>query len=170
MPKSLKAVDDAIRQKFELEGFKGELDYDPAKVVETDHWWYVPCGGIGCSGCIVNKDNLYVNWLGSALSQDMYIWGHEHGIFHDLVDFTFAPDTDLALAERLLRRFKHSRPDASGVEPLEPVWYQATEIGPALSSQFPVFRRHFVWYAIPEIRHSYEHDALRFTSILSTIP
>ena len=164
----LEAVDDAIRRKFASEGFQGQLKYDATQVIETDRWWYIPCGWIGSAGCIVNKRDLYVNWLGSALPGDMCIWGHEHGIFHDLIDFAFAPDTDMKLARKLLMRFKHMHPDAASVQPEHPVWYRETEIDAALSRQFPIFRRHFAWYGIPEIRRAYENDGLRFTATLST--
>jgi hypothetical protein len=163
----LSAVDDAIRRKFASEGRQAKLQYDPSKVVESDKWWYIPCGWIGSHGCIVNKSDLYVNWLGSAVSVEMSIWGHEHGLFCDLVDFAFAPDTDMKLAARVLVRFKHTNPNAAGVDPKEPVWYREPEVGPALSRHFPMFRRHFVWLGIPEIRNAYEKEGLRFTSALS---
>jgi hypothetical protein len=88
-------------------------------------------------------------------------------VFCDLVDLTFAPDTDRAVAARLLRRFKHMHPNARGVLPTESVWYRDSEIPEALSSQFPVFSRHFIWFAIPELMHAYEKDRLRFTCGLS---
>ena len=110
-----------------------------------------------------------MNELGSALSLEECFWGHDHGTSTDLVDFTFAPETDLTLAAKLLGRFKHMRPNARGELPRNPVWYRESEIGPALSSQFPVFKRHFVGFAIPELRKAVDDDGLRFRSLLSTI-
>lgn len=61
-------AEDAIRRRFIADGFRGTLEYAPDKVIETDRWWYIPFCWIGCAGFIVSKDDLYVNWLGSALS------------------------------------------------------------------------------------------------------
>ena len=160
----------AIKRKFAEKNqscFNEPLRYEASKVIENERWWYIPCVWIGCSGCIVNKQDLCVNWLGSALSQPEYFWGHDHGIFHDLVDFAFAPDTDRELAVRLLARFQHMHPDARGVAPKEPVWYRDSEITSAIDTHFPSFKRHFVWFAIPEIRRACETNGLHFTSILA---
>lgn len=167
---TIRDAEEAIKHKFAEEnptGFDGPLRYEASGVVENERWWYIPCGWIGCSGCIVNKHDLYVNWLGSALSQPDYFWGHDHGIFHDLVDFAFASDTDRELAAKLILRFQHMHPNARGVYPKQPVWYLDRDIPSALAAQFPNFRRHFVWFAIPEIRQATETNGLRFTSILS---
>ena len=167
---TLRDVEEAIKRKFAEErptGINGPLRYDASRVIENERWWYIPCGWIGCSGCIVNKHDLYVNWLGSALSQPDYFWGHDHGIFCDLVDFSFAPDTDRELAAKLLPRFQHMHPNARGVHPKQPVWYLDKDVPSAVATQFPIFNRHFVWFAIPEIRQACETDGLRFTSILS---
>lgn len=115
----------------------------------------------------MSKEDLYVNWLGSALSVEECFWGHDRGVFCDLVDFAFAPDTDEGDAARLLPRFKHMHPNAGGVLPSEPVWYRDSEVLAALKRHFPVFSGHFVWYAIPELHHAYEQDGLRFTCRLS---
>ena len=109
----------------------------------------------------------YVNWLGSALSLKDCFWGHENGIVCDLVDFTFSPDTAPDLAASLLRRFKHMQPDANGVLPSDPVWYRESEIQNALSNHFPTFRRHFVWFAIPDLFNACEKEGLHFTCSLS---
>src|SRR5262249_50477896 len=97
-------AEDAIRRRFTATNFQGELRYDPAKVVETDGWWYIPYCWIGCKGFIVGKDTLYVNWLGSALSLEECFWGHDHGVVCDLVDFTFVSGTSPELARRLVSR------------------------------------------------------------------
>jgi hypothetical protein len=165
---TIREAEDAIRRRFKADGFRGTLEYASDKVIETDRWWYIPFCWIGCAGFIVSKGDFYVNWLGSALSLEDCFWGHEHGVFCDLVDFEFSPDTDRAFAARLLSRFKHMRPSASGVLPSEPVGYRDSEIAAAFSSQFPIFARHFVWFSIPELRHAYEHDGLRFICRLST--
>lgn len=159
----LREAEDAIRRRFAADGFRGQLEYDPVKVIETDRWWYIPFCWIGCAGFIVNKKSMYVNWLGSALSLQQCFWGHNRGVFCDLVDFSFAPDCDTRVATRLVPRFKHMHPNAKGVPPSEPVWYRESEIAAAVSSQFPHFRRHFVWSAIPELIDAYENDGLRFT-------
>jgi hypothetical protein len=115
----------------------------------------------------VNKSDGYVIWLGSGLGLEDCFWGHDHGLVVDLVDFSFAPATDLGLAARLLAKFKHTRANTRGDLPTEPVWYRESEIAEAISSQFPVFKRHFVWHAIPQLRNASEHDGLLFTSTLS---
>jgi hypothetical protein len=164
---TMREAEDAIRRRFAADGFRGQLEYDPGKVIETDRWWYIPCCWIGCAGFIVNKDDLYVNWLGSSVSLEQCFWGHDHGVYCDLVDFAFAPDSDTGLAARLVSRFKHMHPNARGVRPTEPVWYRESELPTAVSSQFPTFRRHFVWFGIPELFHAYENSGLRFTCCLS---
>jgi hypothetical protein len=166
--KTIQEAEEVIKQRFSSEGFKGEFQYDPAKVIENERWWYIPCGWIGCGGCIVNKSDGYVNWLGSAIRLEDCFWGHDQGLVCDLVDFSFGPETDRKLAARLLVKFQHMHPNARGTLPKEPVWYRESEIPKAISRQFPIFKRHFVWYAIPELRKSSEHDRLLFTSTLST--
>ena len=167
--KTIRDAEDAIRRRFAKDGFAGVLEYDHGKVIETDRWWYIPFCWIGCFGFIVNKDDLYANWLGSTSSPnlDQCFWGHDHGLFCDLVDFTFSSDTDTELAKRLLPKFKHTRPNESGVPPAESVWYNKSEIESKFLIHFPTFKRHFVWFAIAELRHAYENDGLRFTCSLS---
>ena len=166
---TLRDAELAIRHKFVASGFRGELRYDAAKVVETERWWFVPCGWIGCAGCIVNKGDLYVNWLGSCpdVVADCF-WGHDRGLFNDLVDFTFAPETDRSVAEKLVLEFKHMHPNVRGVHPQQPVPYRDSEVAAAVSSHFPTFHRHNVWLAIPAIRRASEIHGLQFTSELST--
>ncbi len=165
---TIREAEDAIRRRFVAEGFRGTLKYASDQVIETERWWYIPFRWIGCMGFIVNKDDLYVNWLGSGAMHTLEkcFWGHDHGIVYDLVDFAFSPDTDRTLAASLLARFQHMYPNARGVLPIEPVWYRDSEIPAALSSQFPNFRRHFVWAAIPELHQAYD-NGLRFTCELS---
>src|SRR5258706_354551 len=87
---TIRDAEDAIGRRFIADGFRGTLEYASDKVIETDRWWYIPFCWIGCAGFIVSKDDLYVNWLGSALSLEQCFWGHDHGVFCDLVDFTFS--------------------------------------------------------------------------------
>jgi len=136
---TIREAEEAIRRRFIADGFRGTLEYASDKVIETERWWYIPFCGIGCFGFIVSKDDLYVNLLGSGatLTLEQCFWGHDRGVFCDLVDFSFSPDTDRTLAASLLSRFKHMYPNASGVLPVEPVWYRDSEIPAALSSQFP---------------------------------
>src|ERR1044071_1073241 len=167
--KTVRDAEFAIRQKFAASGFRGELCYDPSGVIENERWWFVPCGWVGCFGCIVNKNDLYVSWLGSSTFPiDDCFWGHDRALFNDLVDFTFAPGTDRSLAEKLVSQFHHMHPNARGVHPKQPVPYRDSEVAAAVSSQFPTFRRHNVWLAIPAIRQASETHGLQFSSELST--
>jgi len=168
--KTIRDAEDAIRRRFAVDGFQGMLEYEPSKMIETDRWWYVPFCWIGCAGFIVKKDDLYVNWLGSALSLEQCIWGHEHGIYCDLVDFTFSPETRRDLVERVVSRFKHTDPNEKGEIPDESVWYYRPNIPAAVARQFPTFRRHFVWFAIPELFAAHEREGLRFTCRLPQEP
>ncbi len=158
----------SIQKHLDKERFQGTVSYNARDLLRSKRWWYIPYRWIGCRGFIVSLDSGYVNWLGSALSLSDCFWGHERGIVCELVDFTFSPGTDTGLASRLLTRFKHMHPDARGRLPSEPVWYRETEIPAALSNQFPTFKRHFVWFAIPELRHAHEKERLRFTCTPST--
>jgi hypothetical protein len=155
-----------IQKRLEEEQFHMTVSYEPQDLLRSKTWWYIPYRWIGCRGFIVNMDDGYVNWLGSALSLQHCFWGHERGVVCDLVDFTFAPDTDPKLAERLLPRFKHMHRDEHGVLPSEPVWYREVETSAAVSNQFPTFRRHFVWFAIPDLFNAYEKEGLRFNCAL----
>lgn len=164
---SLRDAEDAIRRRLEEERFQGKLHYDSKKVVEVENWWFIPFSWIGCAGFIVNKSDLYVNWLGSGFDLKQCFWGHDRGLFCDVVDFAFAPDTNTELAGRLLLKFKHTNASVFGKIPAEPVWYREFEIPSALSANFPTFKRHLVWHAIPEIQRATENEGLRFTSTLS---
>ena len=64
---TIREAEDAIKRRLIADGFRATLEYAPDKVIETDRWWYIPFCWIGCAGFIVSKDDLYVNWLGSAL-------------------------------------------------------------------------------------------------------
>jgi len=164
----IEEVEQVIKQKWTREGFKGKLHYDPAKVSENERWWFIPCGWIGSFGCIVNKSDKYVNWLASSvMSMDDCFWGHDHGLFCDIVDFAFDKQTDVELATKLLQKFQHMRPNARGMLPKQPVPYRDSEIPDAISTYFPVFRRQFAWYAIPDLRRASEGHELLFTSTLS---
>jgi hypothetical protein len=161
----------AIRERFARQKFyfTGDLVTHPAKVVETESWWYIPVGWLGCAGFIVNKKDLYVNWLGSGISMDLCIWGHERGVFNDWVDFGFASETDRKLVARLVSKFRRGGL-TSGRLPSGPTGYQESGIEAAVSRNFPVFRRHNVWLCIPELFWACESAGLRFTSELSRSP
>jgi len=56
----------------------------------------------------MNKSDLYVNWLASGLfTLDACFWGHDRGLFNDLVDFEFSPDTSLDVAREIVSSFLH---------------------------------------------------------------
>jgi hypothetical protein len=166
MPKvqlTIREAEDAIRRVFTATRFRGELRYDPAKVIESPNWRYIPYTWIGCKGFIVSREDLYVNWLGSALSLEECFWGQEHGIVNDLVDFAFAAETNISLATTLVSRFKHMHPNAKGVVPGGPVWYRSEEVSSAVAQQFPLFKRHYAWFCIPDLMIACQGDKLQFT-------
>jgi hypothetical protein len=156
-----------LHQRLQSGRLQGTVSYDIRYLFRSRHWWYISYGWIGWGGFIVSLDNGYVNCLGSGIPLRDCLWGHEHGIVCDLVDFTFSPDTSKALAARLLERFKHMHPNARGVLPREPVWYRESEIPDALSRQFPAFKRHFAWSALPELHRAFKEEGLRFTCSLA---
>lgn len=161
LDRALKALRENLSQKS-----RRSFSFDARNLLRGRNWWYVPYTWIGCRGFIIDSENGYVNSLGSALSLKDCFWGHEHGVFCDLVDFAFAPDTDTTLAAQLLGRFMHMHPNSRGLPPKTPVPYRDAEIPSALSTQFPNFKRHFVWFAIPELFRAHE-AGLRFTSSLT---
>jgi len=167
MTKIFQRAEDAIRQRFKTDGFRGKMKYDTTETIENDRWWYIPFCWVGCAGFIVNKSDLYVNWLGSGIKLELCFWGHDRGIFSDMVDFTFSQDTSKDLAMRLISKFQHMQPNSRGALPSYPVWYRDSEIPSAYSSQFPVFRNHFVWFAIPELFRACETEGLQFTCCLT---
>jgi hypothetical protein len=156
-----------MRKRLAKEKFRGDVQCDPKFLLCGRTWWYIPYRWIGCSGFIVSMDDGYVNWLGSALKLRQCFWGHERGVFCDMVDFEFAPNTNRELVARLLRSFKHNFPNALGELPSEPVWYQASEIPAAIEKQFPLFKRHFVWFATEPLMNACEKESLRFTCRLA---
>jgi len=167
-PYTLKDAEDAIRRKFADKEWAKEIKYDLSQVTENERWWHIPYGWIGCFGFIVNKSDLDVNWLGSAsMSLDDCFWGHDHGVYCDLVDFTFDVNTDAKLAMRLLPLFKHTHSVRGGPPLSEPVWYRESELESEFARQFPAFRRHFVWPHIPNLRRAYENEGLRFSCCVS---
>jgi hypothetical protein len=167
---TIRDAEAAIKCTFSAPYSLYPLEYDPRKVVETERWWYIPAGWIGCFGFIVNKTDLYVNQLGSGgpdLTFEIISWGHDHGIFNDLVDFCFCPDTDRTLVAHLISSgFKHIHPNAEGDLPRWSVPYRDSEIPAAIARQFPKFSRHNVWLALRELHKAYQ-EGLRFSSTLS---
>jgi hypothetical protein len=156
-----------IRQRLEDEQFQGTLEYDARDLLHNQRWWYIPFIWVGCNGFVVNLDTGYVNWLGSAFCLDLCFWGHEQGLFCDTVDFSFEPDTNIQLAGKLVGRFMREPHRWVASESDEFVRYHEFEINTALTTIFPNFRRHFVWYAIPDLRDACENEGLRFTSTLA---
>jgi len=67
------AVGHESQQSFEQVSFALEkrlqrkLTSDPALAIEGDNWWYIPEGSIGVIGFIVEKRDLGIFLLGSAL-------------------------------------------------------------------------------------------------------
>jgi hypothetical protein len=49
------------------------------EIVERDAYWFFPVGFIGSVGVIVDKADLALSPMGSALPIDDCFWGHEHG-------------------------------------------------------------------------------------------
>ena len=165
--RTIKDAEDAIRKRFAAEGFKGQRKYDPARVIETSRWWYIPFTWIGCAGFIINKSDLYVNWLGSILPLSVAIWGHDRGIFNDWVDFTFDPATDTKIAAQAALSFKHMRPNDKGRLPSEPIFYLERQIAAAVAEQFPYFKRHIVWQTTETLFRLSQTHGLQFTCSLS---
>jgi hypothetical protein len=153
----------SIRKRLAAEKFGGDdVTYDPQQLLRSRTWWYIPYSWIGCAGFIVNMGDGYVNWLGSPFRLRQCFWGHERGVYDDLVDFEFAPGTSKDLAARILNRFKHMHPNAHGLMPREPVPYRDSEIPAAIEKQFPVFKRHFAWFAIQALMEACGKDGLQF--------
>ena len=165
------SLDKALRclqERLNQEQFEGTVPFNPDDLLRSRNWWYVPYRWIGCIGFIVSSENGYVNWLGSGSGIHLRecLWGHERGIFCDLVDFTFAQDTDPKLAVELVGKFHHMHPNSRGVLPRWPVPYRDSEIQSAFSIYFPTFSRHFIWSALPELARAYK-EGLRFTCRLA---
>lgn len=57
-----------------------KLDFDESKVIENEHWWFIPHGWIGVLGFIVEKtsDDIYV--VGSRRNPDFEAYAYWHGI------------------------------------------------------------------------------------------
>jgi len=155
-----------IQKRLARDRFRMTVPYLPQDLLRAETWWYIPYRWIGCKGFIVNAADGYVNWLGSALDLQDCFWGHERGVFCDVVDFTFAANTEAKVAVRILQHFRHLRPNEKGQSPREPAPYRDSEIASAMTAQFPTFRSHFVWYAIPALLKAWENEGLRFTCAL----
>lgn len=158
---------ECIQKRLANERFQMTIPYKAENLLRSETWWYVPYVWTGCRGFIVNVNDGYVNWLGSALSLQQCFWGHNRGVFCDLVDFTFSPDTKQELAGRMLLGFKHRIPNAHSVLPNESVFYEASEVSAVITNHFPNFRRHFVWFGIPNLMEAAAKEGLKFTCRLS---
>jgi hypothetical protein len=158
-----------MRELFKAKGGSGRFDYPPEDLLESHSGWYIPYGGVGCSGFIVDKKSGYVDWLGSGIGIDLShcFWGHDRGLYCDLVDFTFDVNTDTQLAMRLFALFRHTHSIGGGPPLSEPVWYRKSELESEFARQFPAFRRHFVWPHIPDLRRAHENEGLRFSCCVS---
>ena len=156
-----------IQARVKKERFNMTVSYKAEDLLHHANWWYVPYRWIGCNGFIVNKQDGYVNWLGSALTLRQCFWGHERSVFTDMVDFKFSPQTDKAIVTSLLGHFKHLPTDSNEPTSSEPIWYQGKEIEPALLNQFPLFKNHFVWFCIPYLMEASEKHGLHFTCSLA---
>jgi hypothetical protein len=55
----------------------------PDELFESQNWLFIPYGGIGCGGWIIDKADGHVNRLGSQFGHDDDFWGHNHGLKHD---------------------------------------------------------------------------------------
>lgn len=156
---SLNAALCAIQSRLDKEPQKHTITYKDEDLLESEHWWYVPYRWIGCAGFFVDKLDLYVDWLGSGAIMDLdnILWGHNHGIICDLVDFEFAPNTPRESAGIL---FTH-------VPAVDENYWDPSLVPDVFAAQFPMFRRHFVWSAIPMIRAAYD-QGLRFSCVRHT--
>jgi hypothetical protein len=157
-----------LQRQLHRDSFRGIVTYDERDLLCAQNWWYIPYRWIGCGGFIVNKTNHYVNCLGSGLSLDDCFWGHERGVFCDLVDFTFAPETDRELVAMIVRRFKKVEFNPENPSHWETHWYDRRNIAPVIDKHFPTFKCHFVWFGIPEIRQACREHDLRFTSVIAS--
>jgi hypothetical protein len=54
-------------------------------VVDRETYWFFPVGCVGSCGVIVDKAELSLFPMGSALSLDDCFWGHEHGFSPEAV-------------------------------------------------------------------------------------
>lgn len=55
------------------------------EIIDRGTYWFFPVGFVGSCGVIVDKSDLRLFPMGSALSLDDCFWGHEHGFSPDLV-------------------------------------------------------------------------------------
>mgnify|MGYP001551214579 CR=1 FL=1 len=74
-------------------------------IVERETYWFFPVGFIGSCGVIVNKVDLALFPMGSALSLDDCFWGHEHGFSPDRVTLRILAVHDLEQTIEFLLNF-----------------------------------------------------------------
>jgi hypothetical protein len=148
---------DAARVVVE-EYARGHAIWFSQEVVDRGTYWFFPVGFTGSSGVIVDKSNLGLFPMGSALPSDDCFWGHEHGFSPDyLVLRTLRVHDMEATVEFLL-------PLAGGPEVGNPnprrAWLRAT----LANLPFDCPPRH-LWSSIPAFRllersQSFEYELL----------
>jgi hypothetical protein len=81
------------------------------EIVERDTYWFFQVGYVGACGVIVNKADLSLFPMGSALPLDDCFWGHEHGFSPDAVVLRVVAVHDLDATVEFLFDFAGAPPD-----------------------------------------------------------
>jgi len=80
-------------------------------VTDRGTYWFFRVGYIGSSGVIVDKADLRLFPMGSALSLDDCFWGHEHGFSPEFLVLRIVAVHDLERTVEFLRR-RAGEPDS----------------------------------------------------------
>ena len=107
---TLDAAESAMVDHLHAAGWKARIEYDRSRVIESKDWWYIPYGWIGCFGFFVDKEDAYVDWLGSGMfTIEDCIWAHDRGIVNEIVDFTVHEVENVSVLFDLFRYFRRLR-------------------------------------------------------------
>lgn len=162
----------AMQAHLDQAQFQEPIKFDATGLLRCDEWWYIPFGWIGCYGFLVDRRDGYVNWLGSAMmTLNDCFWGHTRGIFCAPIDFTFTCDRDASYATvlDLVSQFRRCTADTGRLE-IDDFSYSKEAAKHAIDRQFPHFKHHFAWLAIPALRQASEAGLISFHAEASKLP
>jgi hypothetical protein len=130
--------------------------YDPTRLLEDKAWWYIPIVWIGCGGYIVDKTSGDVNELGSSQSLDDCIWAHQRGIVSSGSDFIITSVTSSEAALTIVSSFARIADDGRRLR------YRKSDAEKALTSIPAYFPRHWLWFAIRDLRRAVVRGEITF--------
>ncbi|PQO45772.1 hypothetical protein [Blastopirellula marina] len=163
---AVRSLDDAVRQ---LRIFlKRDFDFNDDWVIESENWWYIPYGFIGCAGIIMDKLDGYVNALGSCYDLDLYFWAHNQNIKYEYADLTVTKVKNLQPTIATLMKMGNRAPlnpipnksDSAGNRTM---FLTRENIAEQLANLPVTFANQSLWFTIGALKKSFDADDFSFS-------